>query len=123
GVLTLCEHLLDQWQGREEVSSYADTLLKKILQRRYADQTWCLGFDTPSPSGSSGGRYLSANSVGHLGYTGTSFWIDPENEIIIVLLSNRVHPSRENKKIRKFRPIFNDTVVEFLQKEDLVSYS
>ncbi|HFQ89756.1 MAG TPA: hypothetical protein ENK27_06725, partial [Desulfobulbus sp.] len=81
------------------------------------DQTWCRGFDTPSPGASSGGSLLSPDSVGHLGYTGTSFWIDPEKEVIIVLLSNRVHPSRENRLIRTFRPRFHDTLLRTLLQE------
>jgi len=48
--------------------------------------------------------------VGHLGFTGTSFWIDPEKEMVIVLLTNRVHPTRDNEKIKEFRPLFHDTV-------------
>jgi len=72
------------------------------------------GFDTPSVIGSSSGRYFSEKSAGHLGFTGTSFWIDLERGISIVLLTNRVHPTRENEGIRQFRPIFHDTVMEDL---------
>jgi serine-type D-Ala-D-Ala carboxypeptidase len=46
-----------------------------------------------------------------LGYTGTSFWIDPENMIFVVLLTNRVHPSRYNVKIRQFRPRIHDEIM------------
>lgn len=69
-----------------------------------------LGWDTPTPGESSAGSYFSASSVGHLGYTGTSLWIDPEARIAITLLSNRVHPSRENIRIRAFRPRFHDAL-------------
>ena len=55
-----------------------------------------LGWDTPSRNGtSSAGDLFSNNSFGHLGFTGTSIWIDPNQEIIIVLLTNRVHPNRK----------------------------
>lgn len=115
GVLELCVHLLDQWQGREEHPSYRSTDLCRILQRQgIPGSTWALGFDTPSPSGSSGGKYLSPASVGHLGFTGTSFWIDPSRDLVMVLLSNRVHPSRENDRIKQFRPRFHDLVIESL---------
>ena len=73
--------------------------------------SWALGWDTPS-SPSSSGRYFSSQSFGHLGYTGTSIWIDPVCELEVVLLSNRVHPSRKNEEIRVFRPTIHDLVYE-----------
>lgn len=73
--------------------------------------TWRMGWDTRSETGSSGGQRLSMNAFGHLGFTGTSLWCDPERDVAIVLLSNRVHPSRANDKIRGFRPAFHDGVV------------
>lgn len=70
-----------------------------------------LGWDTPSGGkGSSVGRFFSPHSVGHLGFTGTSLWIDPEAELAVALLSNRVHPSRENMKIRAFRTQFHEAL-------------
>jgi serine-type D-Ala-D-Ala carboxypeptidase len=69
-----------------------------------------LGWDTPSPVGSSAGKAFSARSVGHLGYTGTSLWIDPEAGPAAVLLSNRVHPTRDNIRIRALRPRFHDAL-------------
>ena len=73
-----------------------------------------LGFDTPSRPESSCGEHFSDNSIGHLGYTGTSFWMDLDQSIIIVLLSNRVHPTRDNEAIKAFRPQLHDSVMEFL---------
>ena len=61
----------------------------------------CLGWDSPSGE-SSGGIYLSDNSFGHGGYTGTTLWIDPDNEIIVILLTNAVHPNRKNKEPKYF---------------------
>jgi CubicO group peptidase (beta-lactamase class C family) len=55
---------------------------------------------------------FSKSSIGHTGYTGTSIWIDKENDLFVILLSNRVHPSRKNNKILKFRPIVHDAVFE-----------
>ena len=115
GVLAMGEHLLDQWQGREEHPNYLASDLRRFLTRQdIPGSTWGLGFDTPSSSGSSGGRYLAPTSVGHLGFTGTSFWIDPTRDLVMVLLSNRVHPSRENARIKQFRPLFHETVMESL---------
>lgn len=73
-----------------------------------------LGFDLPSGEGSASGRYFKRGSVGHLGFTGTSFWVDPGTEVVVVLLTNRVCPSRENTKIRSFRPEVHDLVMESL---------
>ena len=115
GVLEMGVHLLDQWQGREEHPSYLASDLRRFLIRQdIPGSTWALGFDTPSAVGSSGGRYLAPTSVGHLGFTGTSFWIDPTRDLVMVLLSNRVHPSRENIRIKQFRPLFHETVMESL---------
>ena len=61
----------------------------------------CLGWDSPSGA-SSGGVYLSDSSYGHGGYTGTTLWIDPDNEIIVILLTNAVHPNRKNKDPKYF---------------------
>ncbi len=113
-VLLITERILHQWQGQEKHPAYSTTTLQRALKKKYSDQTWCLGFDTPTPGGSSGGKYLSPQSVGHLGYTGTSFWIDPERDLVMVLLTNRVHPTRKNEQIRIFRPLFHDTVIEGL---------
>ncbi|OGQ99100.1 MAG: hypothetical protein A2505_02350 [Deltaproteobacteria bacterium RIFOXYD12_FULL_55_16] len=115
GVLEMGVHLLDQWQGREEHLNYLASDLRQFLIRQdVPGSTWALGFDTPSSTGSSGGRYLAPTSVGHLGFTGTSFWIDPTRDLVMVLLSNRVHPSRDNNRIRQFRPLFHETVMERL---------
>jgi serine-type D-Ala-D-Ala carboxypeptidase len=71
-----------------------------------------LGFDVPAAENSSSGRYFSKASVGHLGFTGTSFWMDLDRSIIAILLTNRVHPSRKNETIRAFRPQLHDAVMQ-----------
>jgi CubicO group peptidase (beta-lactamase class C family) len=76
--------------------------------------TRALGWDTPSPTASSGTR-LSPRSVGHTGFTGTSLWIDLERELVVVLLSNRVHPSRNNTSWNPVRALVADRVVEALE--------
>jgi CubicO group peptidase (beta-lactamase class C family) len=94
-----------------------DTLVSpKIIEAFVSPQTtpgssWALGWDTPSDPSSSG-RFFSPRSFGHLGYTGTSLWIDPEQDLVVVLLTNRVHPTSRNIKIRKFRPMIHDLVYQ-----------
>ncbi|MGB7918894.1 MAG: serine hydrolase domain-containing protein [Desulfobacterales bacterium] len=73
-----------------------------------------LGFDTPSKTGSSSGRYFTSATVGHLGFTGTSFWLDLQQSIDVILLTNRVHPHRTNERIKTFRPKLHDTVMTIL---------
>jgi len=68
-----------------------------------------LGWDTPTQPSSSG-KHLSASSIGHLGYTGTSLWIDHERRLAVVLLTNRTWPDRSNKAIQQIRPAFHDAI-------------
>lgn len=79
--------------------------------------TRALGWDTRSPERSSAGTLMSSNAWGHTGFTGTSIWVDPERELFVILLTNRVHPTRENKAIRKARPAIADAVVRALGLE------
>ena len=76
--------------------------------------TRALGWDTPS-SPSQSGKYFSAGSFGHLGYTGTSLWINPERELSITLLTNRTWPDCANQAIQQLRPRFHDATVEALE--------
>ena len=69
-----------------------------------------IGQDTVSAEGSTTGRFFSERSFGCLGFTGTSIWADPERDLGVVLLTNRVHPTRENQGIRALRPAFHDAV-------------
>ena len=76
------------------------------------DSDYALGWDTPSQNGkSSAGDYFSNSSFGHLGFTGTSIWIDPVEEIIIILFTNRVHPTRERGGIFGIRRVFHNAVM------------
>jgi CubicO group peptidase (beta-lactamase class C family) len=76
-----------------------------------------LGWDTPSAPSQSG-KYFSSRSFGHLGYTGTSLWIDPDRQLSIILLTNRTWPDCQNQTIKQVRPAFHDAVVESLGKND-----
>jgi CubicO group peptidase (beta-lactamase class C family) len=70
------------------------------------------GFDGRSPEGSSAGSRFGPRSFGHLGFTGTSLWCDPDAGVVAVILTNRVNPSRENVAIRAVRPLLNDVLHE-----------
>ena len=70
-----------------------------------------LGWDTMLPTSSCGTR-LSSRAIGHTGFTGTSLWIDPERQLYVVFLTNRVNPTRENMKIQKVRPALHDAVID-----------
>jgi serine-type D-Ala-D-Ala carboxypeptidase len=109
--------------GRELIASYAgrsDFVPRKIIREFWTrdtavpGSTWALGWDTPSPEHSSSGHRFSPAAVGHLGFTGTSIWIEPDEEIAISLLTNRVHPRRDNQKIREFRPLIHDLIMDAL---------
>jgi CubicO group peptidase (beta-lactamase class C family) len=78
--------------------------------------TRALGWDTPSTPSQSG-KYFSPQSYGHLGYTGTSLWIDPTRQLSITLLTNRTWPDSSNQAIKQVRPKFHDAVIEALNKD------
>jgi len=93
-------------------------LARSTIQQFTARQTVgtsarTLGWDVPEEPSSSG-RYFSARSFGHTGFTGTSLWIDPERKLFVVLLTNRVNPTRANEKIRQVRPALHDAIFEGL---------
>jgi serine-type D-Ala-D-Ala carboxypeptidase len=110
---SLLTGLLFSFHGISDGGLFEPALIKTFFDRQEGTD-WALGFDTPSLSGSSCGRYFSPKSVGHLGFTGTSFWMDLEKFITIILLTNRVHPSRDNIKIKEFRPVLHDVVMRNL---------
>jgi len=112
----------------EDVASFAHAMLSggrpivrpetvSLFTRRGSSpegSSRALGWDTPS-SPSQSGRYLSPKSFGHLGYTGTSLWIDPERELSVTLLTNRTWPDCENQAIKEVRPRFHDAIIEALE--------
>jgi len=71
-----------------------------------------LGWDTKSPKHSSAGDLFSQKSFGHTGFTGTSVWVDKLRRVFVVLLTNRVYPTRKNRKILKFRPIIHNAIIK-----------
>ena len=72
--------------------------------------TWSLGWDGPAPKGSSGGALISSGAVGHLGYSGCSLWIDRERGVHVIMLTNRIHPDWDNRRIADVRPKLHDAV-------------
>jgi CubicO group peptidase (beta-lactamase class C family) len=91
-------------------------LLEEFLAKdeKVPNSTCALGWDTPSPDKSASGANFSPRSVGHLGFTGTSIWWDIEKNCHIILLSNRVHPTRKNEKIKDFRPHVHDLIMNVM---------
>ncbi len=102
---------MDAWHGRSEwlPQEVARTFCER--QGLPPDSDWALGFDTPSASGSSSGSHFSPHSVGHLGFTGTSVWIDLEREAVIVMLANRHHLVAKRSRFA-LRPLIHDLVME-----------
>ena len=76
--------------------------------------SYALGWETPSAENSASGSHFSPSSIGHLGFTGTSVWWDLEKDCHVILLSNRVHPSRATDKIKAFRPYIHDLIMKAL---------
>jgi len=108
-VFTLATWLYRAYHGRSEGLEISPETVREFLTP-VAPGARTPGFDVPTPGQSSAGRFFSPNSVGHTGFTGTSFWIDLERGQMVVLLTNRVHLGRDNIKIRAFRPRFHEAV-------------
>lgn len=105
---------VDAYYGRPSPLQLPEATLKHIsnLRRRPPNRgSFVLGLDTPSSGYSSAGLRMSRRSVGHLGFTGTSLWIDLEAQRVITLLTNRVHPSRKGGEgVRWLRPTLHDQI-------------
>jgi CubicO group peptidase (beta-lactamase class C family) len=89
------------------------TILQFTAPQDLAKGTRTLGWVVPT-EGSSSGHFFSPHSFGHTGFTGTSIWIDPDRQVFVVLLTNRVNPTRENHKIAEVRPVLHDAVMQAL---------
>jgi CubicO group peptidase (beta-lactamase class C family) len=110
-LLRFAEAMLAPLRAEQKTSLFSAAAIR-LFTRRAAlppGSTRALGWDTPSP-GSSSGSAFSPVSFGHLGFTGTSLWIDPERELAVVLLTNRTFPSRANKAIQVLRPLLHDAI-------------
>jgi CubicO group peptidase (beta-lactamase class C family) len=103
-------HLLQILAGRSGAFSRASLETFIAARRDVPGSSRALGWDTMLPTSSCGTR-MSPRSFGHTGYTGTSLWIDPDRGIYVVLLTNRVHPTRTNEQIKQVRPAVHDAVM------------
>ena len=110
-LLRFAQTWLDVWHGRSDALPREP--LRRFATRQHLPEKsdWALGWDTPTAGASSSGRYFSAHSIGHLGFTGTSLWIDLEREAIVVMLTNRVHLVAKRSRF-ELRPIVHDLVRE-----------
>ncbi len=111
GVLKLLELLFLVYLGEKTCAFLHKDLVSLFWDWKSPNGTWALGFDRPSLKGSSAGELISKKALGHLGFTGTSIWIDPERRTIIVFLTNRVHPARNQNKLKAFRPVLHDLLI------------
>ena len=109
----LARELLLAHQGGHSLF-HRDVVRRFFRARPRRGASRVLGWDTPSPTDSSSGHFFSQRSVGHLGFTGTSLWIDLQQEVTVVLLTNRVHRGREPNPMRAFRPRLHDAVMSAL---------
>jgi serine-type D-Ala-D-Ala carboxypeptidase len=97
---------LDGLAGR---GPFADADVAELARERPGGSLRA-GFDGKSEQGSSAGESFGARAIGHLGFTGTSLWIDPDAGVVVVILTNRVHPSRDNVAIRAARPVAHEAL-------------
>jgi len=108
-----CQMLLNGGVYAHERVLKRATIAEFTAPQALAQNTRTLGWVVPT-EGSSSGHYFSSHSYGHTGFTGTTIWIDPDRQLFVVLLTNRVHPTRENHKIAEVRPAVHDAVMKAL---------
>ena len=110
-VMKFGQIIIDVWHGRSD--ALPREALRQFLTRQSlpVSSDWALGWDTPTQGASSSGKHFSESSVGHLGFTGTSLWIDLDREAVITLLTNRVHLIAKKSRFG-LRPIVHDAIIE-----------
>ncbi|MEE2674973.1 MAG: serine hydrolase domain-containing protein [Myxococcota bacterium] len=110
-VMKFAKVWLDVWHGRSDL--LPQEAVREFSKRQDAPvgSDWALGWDTPTVGQSSSGTHFSETSIGHLGFTGTSIWIDLEKEAIVVMLTNRVHLIAKKSRF-ELRPIVHDFVMD-----------
>lgn len=111
GVHRVLSELLNAYH-REDGGRLFDRRTVHRFFQRVPGTDKALGFDMPAPVNPSCGRFFPPTGIGHLGFTGTSFWVHLEQSVAVILLTNRVHPNRANIAIRGFRPVIHDAVME-----------
>jgi CubicO group peptidase (beta-lactamase class C family) len=110
-VMRFAQVMLDVYHGRSNL--LPRELLTTFFERQHlpGNSDWALGWDTPTPGASSSGEHFSPHSIGHLGFTGTSLWIDLEREAAVVMLTNRVHLIAKRSKFG-LRPVVHDHIMD-----------
>ena len=114
GILSLCKIILFTTLKNAEHPFFRTSDLDYLLKPREIKR-WAYGFDIPTGPNPSCGKYFSPRTIGHLGYTGTSFWIDLVQKVIVVVLTNRVIYDKDSFKIRKFRPLLHNEILKMLR--------
>lgn len=101
-----------------------DSFVESVALRKFAARSlpvrrgdWGYGFMLPAPKNSSAGELLSKKSFGHTGFTGTALWYDPTVDLMVCMVSNRVHPTRKNQGFIRLRPRIHDWIVEHVRGE------
>jgi CubicO group peptidase (beta-lactamase class C family)/beta-glucosidase-like glycosyl hydrolase len=108
-----CQMLLNGGVYAHQRILRRETIAEFTVPQQLSGGTRTIGWAVPTEGGSSG-HFMGPHTFGHTGYTGTSIWIDPDKQLFVVLLTNRVHPTRENQKIAKVRPALHDAVMQSL---------
>jgi CubicO group peptidase (beta-lactamase class C family) len=117
GVSQFAQAVVDHYKGVESsiwTRSGVRTMCKSHTS--HLELRRGLGWQIWDPFGSPGGDLMSSRSFGHTGFTGTSIWVDPVRNIVAVLLTNRVHPNRNNDSISLLRQVFHNMVISCLEK-------
>jgi CubicO group peptidase (beta-lactamase class C family) len=118
-LLRFADEILGTVRAPSDAEEPRPRLFTAAVVQRFAERqgppgsSRALGWDTPSENSSSG-RHFSSRSIGHLGYSGCSLWIDLDADVAVVLLTNRTWPDRKNQAIREIRPVFHDAIREAL---------
>lgn len=111
-IARMAKALVDAWHGP---APFPTALVQTLFApSSVPGSTWRLGWDGPAATGSSAGELWPKSGVGHLGFTGCSLWLDPPRRRFVVLLTNRVHPTRASTDIKAFRPVLHDAIVREL---------
>ncbi|MGL1932144.1 MAG: beta-lactamase family protein [Desulfotalea sp.] len=113
GILKLLKSLTNSYHNKVDLPFCSFKIIEQIWKKENINR-FTYGFDTPSREYSSSGIFFSRNSVGHLGFTGTSFWVDLERSIVIVLLTNRAISPDSLRDMKLFRPKFHDLIMKEL---------
>lgn len=118
GLLKYVENISLEIKGNGKFFQFSTKTVKNFLKQK--NTNWINGFDTPSKSFSSSGEHFSDMTFGHLGFTGTSFWMDIKTGCGVVLLTNRVIGGANLDSIREIRPIIHNLIMRFLiQQSDI----